>query len=280
MMDGDQTSTNDIQKAFEISKQLAKALGMENQFKSAFDEGVVPLADVEPLPLYNPTDPRTHHLEFMEQLRLYLSVIDGFLGAMQKASQQSSIPSSIIVRWSSQRSQAFIDIAKIHGVPIVLEGLMKKNSVILTELSATLRTCLFSSEKELANEAARYGVERNISCIVFLAICPNIPFILPTIEIRILFTKPLVGISEAAHQALGKIPIFGFAIWILYSLTRIFDSIPRAQVKVVQGFFIRRWLRNKQKRSEIILKYLDAIAYRVKNPRIDAFHRGLISLVS
>ncbi len=273
-----------VQGALQVSQQITKSLGIYKDFKKAFDDGEVPLADIAPLPTYAANDPRAGVPELMARLHLYLEVIDGLSGVIdsQMPHKKGQIAGRDIpvVQWVSDRAQSLTEAAKMYVFPAISEGLLKEKEDIIKEASTAIKLCLFAEESALATEAAQYAIERNPGVIVFLAIFPNIPFLVPTIEIRLLVTKPLLAFARAAHRTLGKIPILGFFVLLMLDFAYILDEIPRLQVRFVQSIVTRGWLRNPAQRSRLITEYLKATARHVRNLRLGTLQRALLSLVS
>jgi hypothetical protein len=156
----------------------------------------------------------------------------------------------------------------------------KENEEILDDLSDFLRHCVYDSERDLSIEAAQYAAERSLGAIVFLAICPNIPLIVPTLEARLLFTKPLQGLTRGIHAVFGRVIILGFFLLLISKFANLFDEVARMQVMWTQHFLMARWLVNDRKRLRLVRRYLNDAVNRVRRPRRDAIVRGLLSIVS
>jgi hypothetical protein len=269
-----------LREALAVSEKLLKSLRMANQLKDVVTEDSLPLADIEPLPLYAKDDPRSDYILLMERLHLYLRVVDGLRGALIAASSDGAAAPGIIVRWFSARRQSLVQIMTRHFLPRAFISAWKENSEVLADLSRFLGHSIYDSEPQIALEAAQYAVERHLGAILFLAICPNIPFIIPTLEVRLLFTKPLLAITKGIHATFGRFPLIGFFFYLMYRFARFFDGIPRLQVRVAQEVIVSGWLANRQKRSRFVLRYIEAAYQRMERPRVDAIARALLSLVS
>jgi hypothetical protein len=268
-----------FQEAFEICKVLLKSLRLSKQLDGVVDQDHIPLAEVRSLPTYSATDPRSSDLyALMERFRLALSVVDGLRGAMLQAESEKT-DQLILIRWGSARAKAFVAAVQRQALPRAFMSAWKGKSEILTDLSRFLNHCIYDSEEEISLEAARYAAERHAGVIFFLAVFPNIPLIIPTLEIRMLVTKPLLGIAKSAHAIFGQFFLIGYFLYWIVLFARLFDAIPRVQVRVVQRLTIHRWLKNERKRLDLIRRYLREAESRIAKPRADAFVRGLLSIV-
>jgi hypothetical protein len=259
---------------------LLTALRLSDQLKGMINEDNIPLADLAPLPIYAAEDLRAGELHaVMERFLLTLRIVDGLRGAL--ASDKSPrTDQHILFQWGSARLGAYRDAVTRLVLPRAVTVAWKEKREILADLSRYLSHCIYDSEAVLSVEAAQYAAERSAGVILFLAICPNIPFGLPTLEIRLFFTKPLVAIATAIRAVFGNFFLIGFFLYVLEVFARLFDAIPKVQVRAVQRIAMRRWLLDERKRLGLIRRYVKAVDARIAKPRADAIVRGLLSIVS
>ncbi len=270
------------QAARAFGMAVAKSMGIDGIFNNAFNSGHVPEVSVPALPHYPPDDPRSEDPQLMAKLQLELSVTEGLLQAITP-DEPNETHANQVVGWLKERAETAIDTVTGLVVPSGLASLSRQLSdteKVLRQSRDLLRVCLYGSEQELAAEAAQHGVERSFGTILFLAICPNIPFLIPTLELRLAITKPLYYVTKGAHEALGKIPIFGFLFLLMRWLGQAIDAIPRFQVRLVQGVVVESWLGNRAKRAKLIRRYLRYADRRATKPRVDALQRVFLSIVS
>lgn len=270
------------QAAEKFGQAVANSLGIGGLFNNELVSGDVPQAEVPPLPTYAATDPRSQELPLLGKLQLELSVTEGLLAAITP-DEPDQDHHHHFVHWVQKRTNLAIDRVTGLVVPSGISNLSKQLSdteKVLKQSRDLLRTCLYGEEAQLAADAAQHAVERSLGTILFLAVCPNIPFVLPTLELRITITKPLLGVTRGAHMALGKIPIFGFLFLMLRWVGEAIDAIPRFQVRFVQGIVSEGWLGNSNKRAKLIKRYLRYADRRATKPKVDALQRVLLSIVS
>ncbi len=261
---------------------VAKSMGIDGIFNNAFDAGHVPEVSVPALPAYPATDPRSQDPQLMAKLQIELSVTEGLLAAITPDAQNPTHDSKVSA-WFKERASTALDTVTSLVVPSGVSRLSSQLSDterILKQSRDLLKTCLYGTEQEVAAEAAQHAVERSIGTILFLAICPNIPFVIPTLELRLAITKPLYYVTKGAHASLGKIPIFGFLFLLMRWLGEAIDAIPRFQVRVVQGIVSDAWLGNPTKRAKLIRRYLNYADRRATKPRVDALQRVFLGIVS
>lgn len=261
---------------------LARSVGVEGIFNNIFTAGDVPLADVPPLPDYAPGDPRGDDLVLMGRLQIDLSVTEGLLEALTPETPQES-HAHHVAEWVQKRANLALEKAQQLVIPsgiAKVSAQLRDTETVLKQSRDRLRRCIYGTEPEVAEAAARHAVERSFGTILFLAICPNIPFLLPTIELRLTITKPLSFVTRSAHEVLGKVPIFGFAFLLLRAAGQVLDNIARYQVQIVQRIVMDSWLENTAKRRQITARYLRSADQRAMNPRRAAIQRVLLALVS
>ena len=270
-----------IQAARSAGMVIARSVGIDSIFGNAFAAGEVPLSPVDPLPTYAEHDPRAQEPGLMAKLQLTLSVTEGILATIAPA-DPGETHERHIVEWFKDRASKAIDKAKDLVVPAGLSKLSSQlgdKEKILRDSRNLLNTAIYGTEPELATAAADHAVERSLGTILFLSICPNIPFLIPTLELRLAFTRPFFFITRAMHEAMGRIPLVGFLFLLLRGLGQVIDGIPRAQVRFVQHVVTESWLANPQDRAKIIRRYLRYVDRRANQPQIDAIQRVLLSLV-
>jgi hypothetical protein len=269
-----------IAKSFGLA--VAKSMGIDGIFNNAFDAGHVPEVSVPALPAYPASDPRSKDLQLMAKLQIELSVTEGLLTAIAPDAQNPTHVSKVSA-WFKERAATALDTVTSLVVPSGVSRLSNQLSDterILRQSRDLLKVCLYGTEQELAAEAAQHAVERSFGTILFLAICPNVPFVIPTLELRLAITKPLYYVTKGAHASLGNIPIFGFLFLLMRWLGEVIDAIPRYQVRFVQGIVSDMWLSNPAKRAQLIRRYLKYADRRATKPRVDALQRVFLSIVS
>ena len=267
------------QAASERCMALLKSLRLTKRLKGVIDDDNVPLAHIDPLPAYSSLDPRASDLQMMEDLHLALRVVYGVIDVLDQLKSPAS-SSSRIVQWVNARGKAFRRNIIRQALPRAALSAWKGSEEILADLSKFLGHSIYDSQEDLAVRAAWYAAERNPGVILFLALCPNIPLIVPTLEIRLMFTKPLVAITNGMKGVFGRFLLIGLFVSLLSWMAGVLDIIPRLQVRFVQRIVVRRWLGNERKRVDLIGRYLRATRVRVAKPRLDAIVRGLIAIVS
>ncbi len=270
------------QAAQRFGLAVAKSMGIDAIFHNAFEAGHVPEASVPALPAYPATDPRSQEPELMAKLQVELSVTEGLLAAITP-NEPNEQHHNQLLHWFQERAATAIDTVTSLVVPSGLARLnaqLQDTQRVLSQSRDLLRTCLYGTEAEVASEAAQHAVERSVGTILFLAIFPNIPFVIPTLELRLAITKPLYYVTKGAHASLGGIPIFGFLFLLLRWAGEAVDAIPRFQVRVVQGVVMENWLGNPRKRANLIRRYLRYADRRATKPRVDALQRILLGIVS
>jgi len=273
---------NAAQAAESFGLAVARSVGLDGVFNSIFTAGEVPEVSVPALPNYPSTDERSNHLQLMAKLQVELSVTEGLLQALTP-DEPNEDHQSHLMQWVQQRSALVVGRVRDLVIPSGLASFssqLKDSQKVLEQSRDLLKTCLYGTEVELANEAAQHAVERSISTILFLAICPNIPFLIPTLELRLAITKPLFYVTRAAHEALGKIWVFGFLFLLLRWIGQAIDAIPRFQVRLVQGIVTDGWMGRPRKRASLIHRYLRYADRRATKPRVDALQRILVGIVS
>jgi hypothetical protein len=273
---------NAAQAAESFGLAVARSVGLDGVFNSIFTAGAVPEVSVPALPNYLATDERANHLQLMAKLQVELSVTEGLLQALTP-DEPNEDHQSHLRQWVQQRSALVVGRVRDLVIPSGLASFssqLKDSQKVLEQSRDLLKTCLYGTEVELANEAAQHAVERSIPTILFLAICPNVPFLVPTLELRLAITKPLFYVTRAAHEALGKIWVFGFLFLLLRWIGQAIDAIPRFQVRLVQGIVTDSWLGRPRKRASLIHRYLRYADRRATKPRVDALQRILVGIVS
>jgi hypothetical protein len=259
---------------------VARTLGIGNIFNTILD--AAPEVDPPPLPTYQENDERSRHLQLMMKLQLELSAVETMLQAITP-DQPHETRASQLVQWAQSRANKALEAVTRMVVPTSLarfSSQLDKSARSLTEVRNLLNTCLYGTEAEVAAAAAQYSVERNFGTILFLAVVPNVPFIIPTLELRLAITKPLYFVTRGAHEALGDIPIFGLLFFAMRGLGWLIDAIPRTQVHLVQGIRVDAWLANKKKRDKLVDRYIHAVDRRLTHQNVDAVQRVLLSIVS
>lgn len=274
-----------IHTARNIGMVIARSIGVDTIFSNAFAAGEVPLAEVPPLPQYPPTDPRSENPALMGKLQLTLSVTEGILETLTPVKPGENHETHM-VEWFRDRATRVVNRAVDKARDLVVPAAISKlgsqlgnKERILRESRDLLKTVLYEGEPQVATAAADHAVERSIGTILFLSICPNIPFIIPTLELRLAFTKPFSYITRAMHEAMGRIFVVGFFFLLLRGLGQLLDGIPRAQVRFVQNVVTESWLANPTKRAQLIRRYLRYVDRRADRPQIDALTRVFLSLV-
>ena len=271
-----------LQNAQKVGRGLARSLGIDGIFNNVFEAGEAVESPVPPLPQYAANDTRSQHLQLMAKLQLELSVTEGLLNAIQPDEPHEDRERHLL-DWFKKRATTALGTVTHLVVPSGIASLSSQlqDSVhVLTEQKRVLELCLYGDEPHLASAAAQHAVERSPGTILFLAICPNIPFVIPTLELRLIFTKPIYFLTAGAHEAMGDIPIFGFPFYVLMLMGRFIDGIPRLQVKLVQGIQMDRWLGNPRRRERMTHHYLRHVDEQSTKPRVDAVKRVLLSIVS
>jgi hypothetical protein len=261
---------------------VAKSMGIDGIFNNAFNSGHVPEVSVPALPQYPASDPRSEDPQLMAKLQLELSVTEGLLQAITP-NEPNETHANQTFQWLKERAETALDTVTSLVVPSGIARLSRQLSdteKVLKQSRDLLRTCLYGTEQEIAAEAAQHAVERSFGTILFLAICPNIPFLIPTLELRLAITKPLYYVTKGAHASLGKIPIFGFLFLVMRWFGEAIDAIPRFQVRAFQGIQNEIWLGNPSKRAKLIRRYLRYADRRATKPRVDAVQRVLLGIVS
>jgi len=271
-----------LQSAESVGHLIAKSLGIDGIFNPIFDSGVTPQTEVPPLPNYPPNDTRNDHLQLMQKLQLDLSVTEGLLATITP-DQPHENRTNQLLEWVTKRANKALKTVTGLLVPsgvARLSSQLDDSARILKQSRDMLNLCIYGEEHALAEKAAQFAVERSFWTTLFLAVCPNIPFIIPTIELRLAITKPLYYVTRGAHEALGDIPIFGLLFWMMRGMGWLIDSIPRAQVRLVQGLTTDGWLANTNKRHQIIRRYLHHADKQTTQPRVNALKQVLLSIVS
>ncbi len=276
--------TTTVHAARNVGMLIARSLGVDGIFSNAFNAGEVPLAEVDPLPAYSASDPRGSAAlsRLMGQLQLELSVTDGILQTLTP-DEPGETHERHLVKWFQDRAVRAIDKARDLVIPGAISRLgsrLSDKQKILKQSHDLLNTCIYGTEQQLASIAAQHAVERSFGTILFLSICPNVPFVIPTLELRLAITKPLYFVTRGAHEALGNIPLFGLMFLLLRGMGEFIDAIPRAQVRLVQGIVTESWIAKPKKRAQLIERYLRYIDRRATKPQIDAVQNLLLSLVS
>ncbi len=270
-----------IKGAEQVGKKIADSIGLGGLFNSAIDAGEVPHASVPALPVYAADDERSKHPDLMARLLLELSVTEGLLVVLTPDPHEDH--ANHVMSWFQERANTAIGTVSKLVIPSGIarySSQMQDSLSVLRQSRDILRTTIYGTEPEVASAAAQWGVERSLGTILFLAVCPNIPFIIPTLELRLAFTKPIYFLTRGAHEALGDIPIFGFPIFLLRLLGQLLDAIPRTQVRLVQSFVTEGWLTRSHQRARVVRRYLNYAEKRATKPRIDALQRVLLSIVS
>ncbi len=266
-------------QAWKICFTLLVALGLDRKLHEAINEDNIPLGDIPPLPDYRPADPRATTLrDEIAYLALTLQIVNGIQTIIDANVDAQATPRRI--KMMKRLGTRYVEVAKKLLLPRVVITVLKQKESILADLSTFLNHCLYDSENDILHEAGRYAAERNVGANVFLAVCPNLPFIVPTLELRLLFSKPLLGLASAMHALFGKIFVFGFFFVLLVKFAQLFDGIARFQVQLVQRILINRWLSSEQQRVRLVERYLKDAKHRVEKPQTDVIIRGLLSLVS
>ncbi len=272
-----------VQSAESIGKVIAKSLGVDGVFNNIYKMNVtIPPVAVDPLPTYSAKDPRSQNLALMAELQQELSVTLGMLNVITP-SDKGADREKHMMQWLEKRANTAIESIRKVIIPtgiVRFSSQLNDTAKVLAHSRDMLQLVIYGSEHDVANAAAQYAVERSWGTIAFLAVCPNIPFLIPTLELRIAFTKPIYFLTKSAHEALGNIFIFGFAFWVLRGMGYLIDSIPRAQVRLVQDFVTDTWLADDKKRTKIINRYLNYVSKRAKDPTVDALQQVFLSIVS
>ncbi len=272
-----------VQSAESIGKVIAKSLGVDGVFNNIYKMNVtIPPVAVDPLPEYAAKDPRSQNLALMAELQQELSVTLGMLNVITPPDKGSDREKHML-QWLEKRANTAIESIRKVIIPtgiVRFSSQLNDTAKVLAHSRDMLQSVIYGSEHDLANTAAQYAVERSWGTIAFLAVCPNIPFLIPTLELRIAFTKPIYFLTKSAHEALGNIFIFGFAFWILRGMGYLIDAIPRAQVRLVQDFVTDMWLADDAKRTKLINRYLKFVSKRAKDPTVDALQQVFLSIVS
>ncbi len=261
---------------------IARSIGIDGLFNNVFEAGQAVEEPVPPLPQYAENDPRSKDPQLMAKLQLELSVTEGLLKAITP-DQPHENQEQQLLQWFRKRADATVGAVAKLVIPTGIarySAQLRDSQKVLSNSRKMLRTCLYGSEPELANAAAQHAVERNFGTILFLAICPNIPLLIPTIELRLIFTKPIMFLTKSAHDAMGDIPIFGFPFYLMMLMGRVIDAIPHAQIVFVQNLVMDRWLTNPRKRARLIHRYLNHVDKHATKPRVEAFQHMLLSIVS
>lgn len=271
-----------MQMAERFGMAVAKSVGIDALFNNALTTGQVPEASVPALPAYAANDPRANDPQLMAKLQIELSITEGLLAAITPTEPDEQHHSKVR-KWLQERASTAVDTVTGLFIPSGISRLnsqLQDSQRLLTQSRDLLKTCLYGTEAELASEAAQHAVERSFGTILFLAICPNVPFVIPTLELRLAITKPLYYVTKGAHASLGSIPIFGFLFLLLRWMGEAIDAIPRFQVRLVQGIVSENWQSNPRKRAKLITRYLNYADRRATKPRVDAIQRILLGLVS
>jgi hypothetical protein len=261
---------------------IARSIGIDGLFNNVFEAGQAVEEPVPPLPTYAKGDPRADVPQLMAKLALELSVTEGLLKAITPDEPHENQEQQLL-QWFKKRADAAIGTVTHLVIPSGIarySAQLKDSQKVLSDSRKILRTCLYGTEPELASLAAQHAVERNFGTILFLAICPNIPLLIPTIELRLIFTKPIMFLTKSAHDAMGDIPIFGFPFYLMMLMGRVIDAIPHAQIVFVQNLVTDRWLGNPRKRAKLIQRYLNHADKHATKPRVEAFQHMLLSIVS
>ncbi len=268
--------------AHQVGKLISRSIGIDAIFANVFDAGVEVQLPVAPLPTYEANDPRAADPELMTRLQLILSVTEDILESMTPDTPGED-HASHMTEWFKEKAGKAVEKAKNLVVPSAISKLnaqLKDKEKVLRDSRDQLRTAIYGTEPQVATAAADHAVERSPGTILFLSICPNIPFVIPTLEVRLAFTRPFYYLTKAMHDAMGKIPLIGFFFLLLQGLGQALDAIPRAQVRFVQGVVTESWLANPKQRQRLIRKYLKYVENRAEKPQVDALQRILLSLVS
>jgi hypothetical protein len=242
----------------------------------------VPEVSVPTLPNYPASDPRSEDPQLMAKLQLELSVTEGLLTAITPQANNETHANRLSTYFREHAVTALGTVTDLF-VPSGLSRLssqLRDTQKVLEQSRDLLRVCLYGTEQEVAAEAAQHAVERNGAAIFLLAIIPNIPFFIPTLEVRLAVTKPLYYVTRGAHATLGQIPIFGFFFLLLRWMGEFIDAIPRLQVRLIQGLFVDNWMSHPRKRAQLIRRYLRYADKRATKPRVDAMQRVLLGIVS
>jgi hypothetical protein len=267
-------------KAFGLA--VAKSMGVDGIFNPVLNAGQVPEASVPALPVYAATDPRSEDPQLMAKLQLELSVTEGLLTAITPQAKNETHANRLSTYVKEHAATALGTVTDLF-VPAGLSRLSSQLSdtqKVLEQSRDLLKVCLYGTEQEVAAEAAQHAVERNAGAIFLLAIIPNVPFVIPTLEVRLAVTKPLYYVTRGAHATLGQIPIFGFFFLLLRWMGEFIDAIPRLQVRLIQGLYIDNWMVHPKKRAQLIRRYLNYADRRATKPRVEAFQRVLLGIVS
>ncbi|HKD77734.1 MAG TPA: hypothetical protein VKB76_19670, partial [Ktedonobacterales bacterium] len=216
---------------------IARSIGIDGLFNNVFEAGQAVEEPVPPLPSYAANDPRSKEPQLMAKLALELSVTEGLLKAITPDEPHENQEQQLL-QWFKKRADAAIGTVTKLVIPSGIarySAQLKDSQKVLSDSRKILRTCLYGTEPELASLAAQHAVERNVGTILFLSIFPNIPLLIPTIELRLIFTKPIMFLTKSAHDAMGDIPIFGFPFYLMMLMGRVIDAIPHAQIVFVQN---------------------------------------------
>ncbi|MBA3826542.1 MAG: hypothetical protein H0X24_21895 [Ktedonobacterales bacterium] len=273
---------NTVQAAESFGMAVARSVGLDGIFNKIFSAGTVPEVAVPALPNYPPTDERSNHLQLMAKLQTELAITEGLLQVLTPDEPHEDHQQQLL-QWIQQRTTLVVSRVTDLVIPSGLarfSSQLQDSQKVLEQSRDLLKTCLYGTEVEVANEAAQHAVERSLPTIIFLAICPNIPFLIPTLELRLAITKPLYYVTRAAHETLGKIWVFGFLFLLLRWIGEAIDAIPRFQVRLVQGIVTDGWMGRPRKRASLIHRYLRYADRRATKPRVDALQRILIGIVS
>ncbi len=201
-----------VQVAQRFGLSVAKSLGIDGIFNTEFESGQVVEADVPPMPQYPAHDPRSEDPQVMTKLWIELRVTQGLLNAIKPDAPHEDHRTHL-EKWLRERASTAVEVLTKMVVPSGLSRFsaqLSNTEKVLTQSRDLLKQCIYGNEAELGNAAAQHAVERSFGTILFLAICPNVPFLIPTLELRLAITKPIYYVTRAAHEALGKIWIFGF----------------------------------------------------------------------
>lgn len=270
------------QAAEHVGKAIAHSLGVDGIFTKIFNEGIVPQIEVPPLPDYPADDPRAKNLQLMSSLQLELSITEGLLSTITPDEPHEDREKHLL-EWMQERANIALETARKLLIPsgiVRFSAQLNDTAKVLEKSRDLLKVCLYGTEADVLSLAAQHAVERSFFTNVFLAIFPNIPFIMPTLELRIAFTKPIYLLTKSAHEALGRVFVFGFVFYLLRGFGYAIDSIPRWQVRFVQNIVTDAWKANPNKRQHIVNRYLRHVERRGKNPTEDALEQVLVSIVS
>lgn len=279
-MRGGRQQASQAAKAFGLA--VAKSMGIDGIFNRAIDADQVPEVSVPALPNYPASDPRSQDPQLMAKLQLELSVTEGLLAAITPQAKNETHANRLSTYFKEHAVTMLGTVTDLF-VPSGLSRLssqLRDTQKVLEQSRDLLKVCLYGTEQELAAEAAQHAVERNIPAIFLLAIIPNVPFIVPTLLVRLTVTKPLYYVTRGAHATLGQIPIFGFFFLLLRWMSEFIDAIPRLQVRLIQGLFIDNWMMHPRKRANLIRSYLNYADRRATKPRVDAVQRVFLGIVS